>query len=312
MSRSDARVWGITDGKEWSLDRPRILAILNLTPDSFSDGGELSTVDSACRAAEAALVAGADGLDIGGESTRPGAARIPAAEQIRRTTPTIEAIRRRVGDGPVITIDTTLSEVARAALDAGADAINDVAAGLEDDAMLPLAAARRCGIILMHRLAPPGEDVYSHRYAQAPSYEAAGGVVAAVEAFLRERAEAAMRAGVERDRIVIDPGLGFGKTVEQNLELIRQTPRLAKLGWPVLSGLSRKSFVARAAGLDPDRHPPRERVSATVGLSVAHALLGASIFRVHDVGEHVGALRAAAATQSVRHGDGASASRPSP
>jgi dihydropteroate synthase len=218
-------------------------------------------------------------VDIGGESTRPGATRIDAAEQIRRTVPVIAAIRRELAAGPVITIDTTLAEVARAALDVGADAINDVSAGTEDPGILVLAAQRRCGLILMHRLAPPGRDVFSHQYAAPPDYSASGGVTGAVVAFLPEA-------------IVVDPGLGFGKTVEQNLELIRGTPALCELGRPVLSGVSRKSFTAKAAGIDTVRHP-RERVHASVGLSVAHLFCGATIFRVHDVREHVEALRAA-------------------
>jgi dihydropteroate synthase len=231
-------------------------------------------------------------VDIGGESTRPGATRIDAAEQIRRTVPVIAAIRRELAAGPVITIDTTLAEVARAALDVGADAINDVSAGTEDPGILVLAAQRRCGLILMHRLAPPGRDVFSHQYAAPPDYSASGGVTGAVVAFLQERIAAASQAGVSPEAIVVDPGLGFGKTVEQNLELIRGTPALCELGRPVLSGVSRKSFTAKAAGIDTVRHP-RERVHASVGLSVAHLFCGATIFRVHDVREHVEALRAA-------------------
>lgn len=276
----------------WSLDRPRVLAILNLTPDSFSDGGVLGTAELAASAAVAAVGAGADGLDVGGESTRPGAARVEAEEQVRRVVPAIAAIRRFLGPAVPITIDTTLTTVARAALDAGASAINDVSAGLEDDAMFDLAAARRCGLIIMHRLAPPGADVYSNQYARPPDYGTVG-VVGAVEAFLGSRADAAIRAGVPRESIVVDPGLGFGKTVEQNIELIEATPRLCRLGFPVLSGLSRKSFVAASAGMDM-HVPPRERDALSAALSVCHWDRGASLFRVHDVAGHAAALRAAA------------------
>lgn len=296
MHSQSSPVWRWSAGGCWSLDRPRVLAILNVTPDSFSDGGLLAGPADALRAASDALAAGADGLDIGGESTRPGAQRVSADEQIRRAVPAVEAIRREFGpsarNGPMISIDTTLASVARAAIDAGADAINDVSAGAEDEGLFPLAAERGCGLILMHRLAPPGRDVYSHQYGAPPDYSAQGGVIGAVGAFLAERARAAERAGVRRDAIVIDPGLGFGKSVEQNLTLIEQTPRLCELGYPILSGVSRKSFTARAAGLDVSR-PARERAPASVALSVLHLLRGARVFRVHDVALHVGALRAA-------------------
>lgn len=285
-------VWRLSPRHALSLDRPRVLGIVNVTPDSFSDGGEHASVEAALRGAERMLDEGADGLDVGAESTRPGAVRVSAAEQIARAAPVVSALRRSLGDGFAITIDTTLCEAASAALDAGADAVNDVSAGVEDAGMLGLCAARKCGIVLMHRLRPPGADVFSHQYAQAPEY--AGNVVDAVRGFLAERAEAAVRAGVARDGIVLDPGLGFGKSVEQNLELIARTGEIAGLGYPVMSGISRKSFTAAAAGMDPAKTPPRERGHATVGLSVMHWIRGARIFRVHDVREHVEALRAAA------------------
>ena len=221
-----------------------------------------------------------------------------AAEQIQRVVPAVRAIRDRVGADVPISVDTTLSEVAEAALDAGADAINDVAAGREDPAMFDLAASRGCGLILMHRLAPPEGDSFSDRYAEAPRY---GDVVGEVGAFLRERAEAAMGAGVARERIVLDPGLGFGKTVEQNLELIVGTGRLAALGFPILSALSRKSFTAAAGGLGRDSRPS-ERLPASMALSVTHLGSGASIFRVHDVAPQRQALLAAHAAERARRG----------
>ncbi len=285
--------WRLGPDRWLDLSRPAVMAILNLTPDSFSDGGSYPTVEAAVEAAAAAVRDGANSLDLGGESTRPGAPRVETDEQIRRVVPVIRAIRAQAGPlGEIpITVDTTRAEVAAAALDAGADAINDVSAGLEDEGMLSLAAARGVGVVLMHRLRPPGEDSYSDRYQKDPVYP--GGVVAVVREFLAGQAAAAEAAGVARGAIVLDPGLGFGKTVEQNLELIRRTGEIAALGYPVLSGLSRKSFVGRAGGHAPD-DPPRERAAATVGLSVAHLLAGASIFRVHDVGMHARALRAAA------------------
>lgn len=280
------------------MDRPRLLAIVNVTPDSFSDGGRIATVEDAARQAADAVAAGAAGVDVGAESTRPGAARVAAPEQIRRAIPAIEAIRRAVGDEPVITIDTTRAEVARAALDAGADAINDVSGGTEDPDLLGLAAARGCGVILMHRLAPPPDDRYSHQYASEPEY-GPGGVVTAVCAHLRERLGAAASAGCDAEAVMLDPGLGFGKSVEQNLALIRETPRLLEIGRPILSGVSRKSFAARAAGLDMIAPPPT-RVHASIGLSVAHLHAGARVFRVHDVAEHAAALAAAWASMSQR------------
>src|ERR1051326_8059721 len=209
------------------------MAILNLTPDSFSDGGACPTVESAVAAARRAAEEGADILDLGGESTRPGAARVPSDEQVRRVIPVLRAIRAdgsRLATIP-ISIDTTLIPVARAALDAGASIINDVSAGIEDPAILDLAAERRSGLVLMHRLAPPDRDSYSDRYEQRPQYD---DVVRTVRDFLASRAALAESRGVARSSIVLDPGLGFGKTVEQNLELIRRTPELAALGNPIL------------------------------------------------------------------------------
>lgn len=278
-------------GKSLALDRPRIIAILNLTPDSFSDGGSYPTPEDAARAAERCMAAGADALDVGGESTRPGAPAVGSVEQIDRVVGALRLIRRRVGGSVPITIDTMLATVAEAALDAGADAINDISGGTADAEMLPLAARRRAGIILMHRLKPSSLESYSDRYAAAPEYGRAG-VADFVRSFLEERARAAVDAGVGREQIMLDPGLGFGKTVEQNLELIRRTPELAALGFPVLSALSRKSFTAAAAGL-PAETPPIDRLHPTLSLSVVHLLHGARLFRVHDVAVHRRSLNAA-------------------
>lgn len=284
--------WQVSASKAIALDRPRVMAVLNITPDSFFDGGVLTDPGSAAAAAARAVAEGADVLDLGGESTRPGAARVPAGEQIARVVPALGALRRAAGAAGTVavTIDTTLSEVARAALDAGADAINDVSGGTEDPGMLDLAAGRRAGIVLMHRLVPPARDSYSDRYESPPRY---GDVVREVRAFLEGRARDAVARGVAREAIVVDPGLGFGKSVEQNLELIRRTPELVSLGFPVLSAGSRKSFVGRI-GLGRDSSP-RERLIPSLAISVVHWLAGAAIFRVHDVGPQGEALRAAAA-----------------
>ncbi len=260
---------------------------MNCTPDSFSDGGKLSTLGSIVDRAHQAVDQGAQALDIGGESTRPGASRIDADEQIRRVVPAIRAIRDE-GIAVPMTIDTTIAGVAQAALDAGADAINDVSGGTEDPAMISLASDRGCGIILMHRLVPPDQDQFSDRYAVEPVY---ADVVETVRLFFMERIEACLSAGIERSRIMLDPGLGFGKSVEQNLELIGRAEELTSLGFPLLSGASRKSFVGRIThARDSD---PSERISGSIGCSIVHLLHGARFFRVHDVAAHRQALDAA-------------------
>jgi dihydropteroate synthase len=283
--------WRIAPDRILELDRPRIMAILNATPDSFSDGGEHLDPRRAAEAARAFVADGADLLDIGGESTRPGAERVPADEQTRRVVAVIEAVRRSGVDLP-ISVDTTLAEVARAALDAGADAINDVSGGDEDPGLVRLAAERGCGLILMHRLAPPGSDRYSDRYERAPEY---GDVVAEVAAALRKKAESAIGAGCAPDAVVLDPGLGFGKSVEQNAELARATARLVALGHPVLAAASRKSFVGRMAmgPSEAEPRPPGERVGGSIAFSIAQLIGGARLFRVHDVRAQAEALRVA-------------------
>ncbi len=287
-------LWRVSRVRTLDLSAPRVAAIINVTPDSFSDGGEALDPRAALEAARRALSDGAAMLDIGGESTRPGSARVSAAEQIARVTPVIRAVRAEWGDGagvggaPPISVDTTLAEVADAALDAGADAINDVSAGGEDPSMFALAARRGAGLVLMHRLRPPGEDRFSDQYqpAEAPRY---ADVVAEVRAWLAARLAAALGAGLPAEAIVLDPGLGFGKTVDQNLALIRGSGALLSLGRPLMSGLSRKSFTARAAGMDPGG-PPRARIAGTLALSIAHVRAGARLLRVHDVPAHRAAL----------------------
>lgn len=278
--------WRVGPASTLELDRPRVMAILNLTPDSFSDGGQLATAADAARAAADAIAHGADVLDLGGESTRPGAARIDAAEQIRRVVPAVRAIRDAGITAP-ITIDTTLRAVAEAALNAGATAINDVAAGEEDDT-IALAAERGCGLILMHRLRPPDADRFSDRYERAPAYT---DVIADVADHLRRRVETALNAGSIEDSLVIDPGLGFGKSVADNLALVRRTNELRTVCPRVLSAASRKSFVGRVSlARDSD---PAERDAGSVAFSVAHLAAGARLFRVHAPAMHTPALRAA-------------------
>lgn len=278
--------------RDISLARPAIMGIVNVTPDSFADGGKFADVDGAVRGALQLASEGAAILDIGGESTRPGAQSVPEEEQIRRVVPVIRGIRD-ADPGVAITVDTTRSRVALAALDAGADGINDVSAGTDDPGMMDLAAAKGAGIILMHRVRPPSEDQYSDRYTAAP---VEGDIVEVVGRWLRERVGVALAAGIAMDRIIIDPGLGFGKTVEQNLALIAGTSQLAGVA-PVLSALSRKSFVGRVS-LERDS-VPGERLEGTIGLSVLHLMRGARLFRVHDVRPVKVALTAAFAGLQV-------------
>lgn len=271
-------------GSEITLDRARFIIICNATPDSFSDGGRYLDPAAAVALIRRAITEGADIIDVGGESTRPGAERIDPDEQIRRVIPVIEAVRAAGVDRP-ISIDTTRTAVAAAALDAGATIINDVSGGAEDQAMLPLAAERSAGLILMHRLRVPGEDVYSHQYDTPPDY--GGDVVTAVRDALAAMVDAAGAAGVAREAIVVDPGLGFGKSVEQNLALIRGTRALASIGRPLLSAASRKSFLGALTGeSDPARRDP-----ASVGVSAEHYLRGVRLFRVHEVRPHADAIK---------------------
>ena len=285
------RVWQLRahTGAALPLDRPHILAILNVTPDSFSDGGELPSPSAVVARAMRVLEEGASMLDIGAESTRPGAERVPADEQIARAVPAIEAIRAAGIDAP-ISIDTTRADVARAALDASADAINDVSGATEDPGLLPLAAERGCAVILMHRLRPPDADRYSDQYTRdAPTYE--GGVVHAVRTALEACAQRALDAGVAPESIVLDPGLGFGKTVDQNLALVRATRELEAIGYPTLGAASRKSFVGKLTGV-PEA---RERVIGSVAFALAQFRAGVRLFRVHDVEPHRQALAVARA-----------------
>jgi len=275
------RFWTAGSDRVVSLDPFAIMGVVNVTPDSFSDGGQFTGPEEAAQFALQLVEEGASVIDIGGESTRPGAARVDAEEQVRRVVPVIARVRSR--SSVAITVDTTSAAVAEAALEAGADAVNDVSAGCEDPAMFALVARRGAGLVLMHRLAPPGEDSYSDRYAEAPIYD---DVVREVASFLLMRAEVAMAAGVARESIVLDPGLGFGKSVAQNYELLARTSELVALGMPVLVGASRKSFLGAVSG----RADPEQRIIGSVVAAVAAYGGGARIIRAHDVGAHREAL----------------------
>jgi dihydropteroate synthase len=256
----------------------RIMGILNTTPDSFSDGGSFLDPGRAIEHGLKLIEAGADILDVGGESTRPGADPVGLAEELERVLPVVDALAR---DGrAVVSIDTTKSEVAAAAIDAGACIVNDVSAGRADQRMLDLVAEREAGIVLMHRRGTPRD------MQRAPSYE---DVVRTVTAELRERARAAWRAGIALPRIALDPGIGFGKRLEDNLDLVRALPELRSLGFPLCIGLSRKSFLGQLSG---EARP--ERRSAETGAALAiSAYLGAEIHRVHDAAAARAALAVA-------------------
>jgi dihydropteroate synthase len=258
---------------DWG-SRTFVMGILNVTPDSFSGDGLLGArepVAAAVAQARAMVEAGADLLDVGGESTRPGHAPVDATEEIRRVVPVVAAVREAVPDTP-ISIDTTKPAVAAAALDAGADLVNDVWGTGEDDGLVRLAAERGAPIVLMHNRHEP-------RYAD---------LVAEVVADLRRAIERAVRAGVDRDAIIVDPGIGFGKTADHNVALLRELAALRSLERPILLGTSRKSTLGRILDLPPD-----QRVEATLATTALGIAAGVDIVRVHDVRENARAARVA-------------------
>jgi len=283
--------WRVNAARSVALKPFALMGVLNVTPDSFSDGGQHVDVASALDRALRMISEGATLIDVGGESTRPGAARVAADEQERRVVPLIAALR--AADASVaITIDTTLASVAAAALDAGADAVNDVSAGLDDEAMLPLVARRGCGVVLMHRVLSPDKDQYSTSYASPLIH---GDVVIDVKEWLLQRAHAALALGIDRDAIALDPGLGFGKTVEQNWSLIGRSGELADLGFPLVIGASRKSFIGHATG---ERDPTKRGAGSVVAAVIAWSG-GARIIRTHDVVETRAGLRVAVAATAA-------------
>ena len=266
------------NGRRLTLDRPRIMGVLNVTPDSFSDGGRWLDPAEATRHGIAMAVAGADVIDIGGESTRPGSDAVTAPDQVRRVLPVIERLRPaldREHPGVVISIDTASAEVAAVALTAGAEIINDVSAGQSDPHMLRLAATRSAPIVLMHMRGTP------RTMQENPCYD---DVVGEVVSFLSRQVDAAVDAGVERTRILVDPGIGFGKTREHNLSLLAGLDRLLALGQPVLVGTSRKRFMGSICQDHSGRAPaPHDLVGATCATTALGVAAGVRMFRVHDV-----------------------------
>jgi dihydropteroate synthase len=258
------------------------MGILNVTPDSFADGGRWNTVERAVAHAEELVEQGADLIDVGGESTRPNAEPVSADEEKRRVLPVIEELRRRF-EAP-ISIDTRKAEVARAALTAGAVIVNDISA-LADPEMASLIAEHDAGLVLMHMQGTPRTMQYDPHYDD---------LFAEISTYLREAADRARQAGVRPERIVIDPGIGFGKTVSHNVELIRHLNRLVELGYPVMIGASRKNFIGRLTGKDV-----ADRLPGTIAAMTAALLSGARIVRVHDVAPTVDAVRVAEAITGV-------------
>ena len=252
------------------LDEPLIMGILNVTPDSFSDGGKFNETTPAVKHALDMMYEGADIIDVGGESTRPGSERVNAEEQILRVADTIKSIREIALEEIEISIDTTLSKVAEVAIDSGASMINDVSAGNDDPQLFELAADRNVPMILMHMQGNPQTMQLN------PVYD---DVVEDIRAYLLERVEEAIAAGIKEDNIAIDPGIGFGKTQEHNIQLMSRLERFVDTGLPVLLGASRKRFMAAICeGVESD-----ELVGATCATTVAGVTAGVQMFRVHDV-----------------------------
>lgn len=246
------------------------MGILNVTPDSFSDGGKFNNVDAAVQQVGLMLAEGADIIDIGGESTRPGSDPVSSDGQIQRAIPIIGAIRKQFADNITVSIDTSLSAVAEAALNAGANIINDVSAGQNDPDILTLASQRSVPIILMH------SQGTSKTMQESPYYD---DVVSEVIAFLQSRIAAALAAGVGENNIIIDPGIGFGKRKQDNLDLLANLDKVVALGFPVLLGTSRKRFMGSIC----DVTEPSELVTATAVTTALGVMAGVQLFRVHDV-----------------------------
>ncbi len=265
-----------------ALDQPRLLAIVNVTPDSFSDGGQATTVERAVALARRLVEEGADVLDVGGESTRPNAAPVPLAEEVRRVVPTVEALRRELPEVP-ISVDTVKAGVARAALAAGASIINDVSAFRLDAEMAAACAAGGAGVVLMHSRGTVGDMASFEHAVYGPD------LLADIVAELRVATDRARAAGLAANQVVVDPGLGFGKRTAHSVAILRGLDRLAALGYPVLVGASRKRFVGELSGVGE----PRGRVAGTIAANVLALTRGARLFRVHDVAANREALATA-------------------
>jgi dihydropteroate synthase len=277
-----ARQWKIGERIVDLAEHGIIMGVLNVTPDSFSDGGKFLDADAAVAHGMAMAEQGADVIDIGGESTRPGAEPVSTDEELRRVIPTIERLRGKINK--VISVDTSKAEVARAALDAGACIINDVTGGRGDPQMLPLVAERKAAFIIMHMQGEPRTMQIE------PHYE---NVVTELGEFFLQQYGHALECGVDPMGLAFDPGIGFGKTLAHNLELLRNLERLRVYNHPLVVGVSRKSVLDKLGG----SADMRDRLAPTVALTALLRTRGADIFRVHDVKENVAALRIAEAVQ---------------
>jgi dihydropteroate synthase len=264
---------------------PALFGILNVTPDSFSDGGDFFDPEAAARRAEALLDEGARVVDVGGESTRPGSDPVPEVEEMRRVVPVVGKILEARPEAPV-SVDTYRARTAESALEAGASIVNDVTALRGDGRMAPLVADAGCPVVLMHMLGEPKTMQMEPRY---------GDVVREVRDFLAERAEYAIASGVDAENIILDPGIGFGKTLEHNLTLLRRLGEIVDLGFPILLGASRKRFIGTIIGAEG----AKERVFGTVATTVLGYERGATLFRVHDVGANREALAVAEAVRAA-------------
>ncbi len=254
--------------------RPLVMGILNATPDSFSDGGKFRTATDAIAQAELMIKSGADIIDIGGESTRPGATPVALQEELDRVLPVIEALKHC---GVALSIDTYKAETMRQALRAGVDCVNDIWALRQEGAINSVLESSDCGIVLMHMQRDPVTMQFNPEYKD---------VVTEVIAFLQERTDTLMDVGIDKDRIAIDPGFGFGKSLEHNLQMLAHFDLFLKLNYPVLAGVSRKSMLGKVTGKETN-----ERVAASIAAAVMAADRGAKIVRAHDVSETVDALK---------------------
>jgi len=265
----------------------RVMGILNVTPDSFSDGGRFLEPSAAIEHGRALIAEGADIVDVGGESTRPGAQEVSGQEELARVGPVVEGLARGLGDA-VISVDTSKASVAAVALQAGAGFVNDVTALRGDSEMAGVVAAGGAECCLMHMLGDPRTMQSDPRYED---------VVSEVKSFLEERLAFAVREGVREQQVLLDPGIGFGKTIAHNLELLARLDELVSIGRPIVVGTSRKSFLARVTTRSSE---PRERLAGTLATSVLAYERGASVLRVHDVAPAREALEVAAATLGGR------------
>ena len=274
-------------GRELSLKKPIVMGILNVTPDSFSDGGKFNRVDAAVKRCEEMLNEGAKIIDIGGESTRPGSDPVPVEEELKRVIPVIEEVRKRIGNQFFISVDTYKSRVAEEALNAGADIVNDISGFRFDERMAEVVAKFRCPAVVMHIKGKP-KDMQKNPY-----YE---DVMGEILDYFQEVFEKAEEKGVDREQLIVDPGIGFGKRLVDNLCILKNLKELKVLGRPILLGASRKSFIGKITGVEI----PEKRLSGSISAAVIGAMNGAKIVRVHDVKETVEALELLSAIEEAQ------------